>query len=174
MKLETLGELLNFLNPNKRDVKRCLEGMKSLDTNTLKIKDFLFWNEDTYTRNLISKTESFELMVCCWEPGQSSMLHDLNGQIGWIKVLKGDLEFNTLNVNSSSEEVETKKLEKDDLFVHQTKEQMYNIKNSSKERAISLHLYSYPISFYNVLSEVGTDVENINISYYFINGALIK
>lgn len=174
MKLESINELLNFLNPNKRDVKKCFEGMKSLDSSSLKIKDFLFWDNSNYTRNLISKTESFELLACCWEPGQSSILHDLNGQLGWIKVLKGDLDFNVVKVNGSVEEKESRKLGVDEMFTHQTKKQMYKITNNSTERAISLHLYSLPITYYKVLTGNGTDVENLNITYHSINGTLIK
>lgn len=174
MKLETLSELLNYLNPNKRDVKRCLEAMKSLDENTLKLKDYLYWDDSSYTRNLISKTESFELMACCWEPGQSSVLHDLNGQLGWIKVLSGNLDFTVTKVNGVIGDEEVKNLKKGDLHTHQSKSQMYKITNNSNEKAVTMHLYSLPITYYKVLTGKGTDVENLNITYHSINGTLIN
>lgn len=174
MKLESINELLNFLNPNRRDAKKCLDGMKSVDIQSIKMKDYLYWDDSNYTRNLISKTESFELLACCWEPGQSSVLHDLNGQLGWIKIISGNLDFTVTKINGQVGKEEVKALTINDLFTHQVKSQMYKITNNSNERAVSLHLYSMPISYYNVLTGNGTDVENINIAYHSINGTLIK
>lgn len=175
MKLESISELLNFLNPNKRDVRKCLEAMKSLDVDSLKMKGYTFWNKEGYTRNLISKTESFELFACCWEPGQASRLHDLNGQTGWIKVVQGELDFGVANLNEGENPVVSsiENLKAGDLFTQQGKKQMYQMENNSNQRAISLHLYSLPITYYNVLNGSGTDVENLNIVYHSINGTLI-
>lgn len=175
MKLESISELLNFLNPNKRDVKKCLEAMKSLDVDSIKMKGYTFWNKEGYTRNLISKTESFELFACCWEPGQESRLHDLNGQAGWIKVVQGELDFSVarLGEDGTPEITGETKYTPGDLFIQQGKKQMYKMKNNSGVRAISLHLYSLPITYYNVLNGEGTDVENLSITYHSINGTLI-
>lgn len=175
MKLESLSELLNYLNPNKRESKRCLDAMKSLDSDLLKIKEYTNWNKSHYTRNLISKTEAFELMLCCWEPGQKSRLHDLNQQTGWIKIIKGDLNISTAKLHSNDKPVilGSKKYSVNDLFVQQAKKQMYSIENNSNERAISLHLYSLPISYYKVMNGSGTDVENLKTVYHSINGVRI-
>lgn len=175
MKLESISELLSFLNPNKRDVRKCLEAMKSLDADSVKMKGYTFWNKEGYTRNLISKTESFELFACCWEPGHSSRLHDLNGQTGWIKVIQGELDFSVAKIkeNGNPQVSSTEQLFPGDLFTQQGKKQMYKIENNSNERAISLHLYSLPITYYKVLNGSGTDVENLNIVYHSINGTLI-
>lgn len=175
MKLESLSELLNFLNPNKRDLKKCLEGIKSLEVDSVNMKGYTFWNKEGYTRNLISKTESFELFACCWEPGQSSRLHDLNGQTGWIKVIQGELDFSVAKVNGDDKPEITSEttLPAGDLFTQQGKKQMYKMENNSGARAISLHLCSLPITYYNVLNGDGTDVENLNIVYHSINGTII-
>lgn len=175
MKLESLSELLNYLNPNKRESKRCLEAMKSLDADMVKVKEYINWSKSHYTRNLISKTEAFELMLCCWEPGQKSRLHDLNQQAGWIKVIKGDLNISTakLDAQDQPEIVGSKIYSANDLFTQQAKKQMYGIENTSSERAISLHLYSLPISYYKVLNGSGTDVENLKTVYHSINGVRI-
>lgn len=179
MKLETINELLNYLNPNKKDVKKCSEGMKSLQVDGLRLKEYLFWDDEQYTRNLISKTESFELFACCWEPGQSSVMHDLNGQDGWIKVLSGQLDFevvpfvNSMSTPSTELRKEINHLKKGDLYEQHSNTQMYQIINRSDKRAVSLHLNSLPISYYNVMSGMGTDVDLINIEFYSINGNII-
>lgn len=174
MKLESINELLNYLNPNKKDLKLCYDAMQSLDSTMLRLKDYTFWNKLSYTRNLISKTESFELFVCCWEPGQASRLHDLNGQSGWIKVISGDLTFSTGSLEDGQPKLGKQEvLSEGEMYVH-NKSKMYSIQNQTGKRAISLHLYSLPITYYKVLNGSGTDVQNLNFTYNSINGTIIS
>lgn len=170
MKLESINELLNYLNPNKKEVKRSREAMQSLDVSLLNIQKYCFWESENYTRNLISKTEAYELYVCCWEPNQESTFHDLNGQAGWIKVVKGNLQLSILKKDA----IESNELSDGEVANFESKTEIYSLKNNSKKRAISIHLVSYPISFYNVLQGKGNDVSLINKTYYSINGNLIK
>ena len=179
MKLESINELLNYLNPNLKDWGRTSKAMKSLDVTQVRLKPYTFWSKDNYTRNLISKTEAFELFICCWEPGQGSVYHDLNGQDGWMKCVEGVLDVEvisgkeSLSLPESSRKVKSTQLAAGDLYEHNSKTNMYRIVNNSGKRAISLHLNSMPISYYNVISGKGSDVDLINIEYHSINGNLI-
>ena len=170
MKLESINELLNYLNPNKKEIKRSREAMQSLEINQLNIQKYCFWDIENYTRNLISKTEAYELYVCCWEPEQESAFHDLNGQAGWVKVIKGDLQMSTVKKGN----VEIQSINEGFVSCIENKTEIYSLKNHSKKRAISIHLVSYPISFYNVLQGKGNDVSMLNKTYYSINGNLTQ
>jgi cysteine dioxygenase len=44
-----------------------------------------------YTRNLIHKSEHFELMAVCWDVGQGSNIHNHSGQRCWMAVPIGRL-----------------------------------------------------------------------------------
>ncbi len=170
MKLESINELLNYLNPNKKEIKRSREAMQSLEVSQLNLHKYCFWDTNKFTRNLISKTEAYELYVCCWEPDQESAFHDLNGQAGWIKVIKGSLKLSTVKKGN----VESQEINEGEVSCIENKAEIYSLKNHSKKRAISIHLVSYPISFYNVLQGRGNDVTMLNKSYYSINGNLTQ
>ena len=52
---------------------------------------YLFYEATHYTRNLIHKSELFELLAVCWEQGQSSPVHNHQGQSCWMAVPIGRL-----------------------------------------------------------------------------------
>jgi cysteine dioxygenase len=174
MKLESIDEILNYLNPNKKDLKRSELALESACIDINDLDEYLFWNDSNYTRNLIAKTEVYELYLCCWEPNQCSELHDLNGQVGWVKVLQGALEVKSVNksdINNSDFSIHH--LNIGDMYCHQSDQQVYAISNTSNKRVVSLHLTSLPVSFHNVLSGKGSDVHQIAVSYFSINGKQI-
>jgi cysteine dioxygenase len=45
-----------------------------------------------YARNLVRSTADYELIVICWREGQSSPIHDHDGQRCWMVVLEGTLQ----------------------------------------------------------------------------------
>lgn len=170
MILECITELLNSLNPNQKDVSRSGKAMESLAVHNLDIDDFLYWHEDYFTRNLISKTEAYEVYLCCWEKGQFSKTHDLSGQDAWIKVIEGGLSYAAFNeVN----QIESQTYLSGDLITIHDPSVMYTLKNACHGRTISLHLVSYPISFFQVQKGKGSDVELIKKKFHTINGTLL-
>ncbi len=55
------------------------------------LQPYLFWNPQHYTRNLIDKTELYELLAICWEPGMRSSIHNHKGQNCWMAAPVGRL-----------------------------------------------------------------------------------
>lgn len=53
---------------------------------------FAHFHPDVYTRNLVARTDHFEMLVLCWSPGQTSPIHDHAGQHCWMGVLDGIVE----------------------------------------------------------------------------------
>lgn len=56
------------------------------------LRPFLTWREDKYARNLVWRSELFDVIVLCWRPGQITPVHDHSGQLGWVRVVRGRLE----------------------------------------------------------------------------------
>src|ERR1035438_6970555 len=52
---------------------------------------YLTWDRQHYTRNLIDKTELYELMAICWEVGQCSSVHNHRDQNCWMAAPIGNL-----------------------------------------------------------------------------------
>jgi cysteine dioxygenase len=53
---------------------------------------YAHFHRDAYTRNLVARTEAFEMLVLCWSRGQTSPIHDHAGQHCWMAVLDGIVE----------------------------------------------------------------------------------
>jgi cysteine dioxygenase len=49
------------------------------------------FSEDHYARNLVCRTQRFELLVLCWRPGHESTIHDHAGSLNAINVHSGEL-----------------------------------------------------------------------------------
>jgi len=52
---------------------------------------YVHFRPDMYTRNLIYRDGLVELMAVCWQPGQRTVIHTHNGQLGWMSVEQGAL-----------------------------------------------------------------------------------
>src|SRR5712672_4670093 len=55
------------------------------------LSPYLTWNRQHYTRNLIDKTELYELIAICWEVGQASSVHNHRDQNCWMAAPVGRL-----------------------------------------------------------------------------------
>jgi cysteine dioxygenase len=59
---------------------------------------YLTWNRQHYTRNLIDKTDLYELLAICWETGQSSSVHNHRDQNCWMAAPVGKLLVENFHV----------------------------------------------------------------------------
>jgi cysteine dioxygenase len=131
------------------------------------LSPYLTWDGQHYTRNLIDKTQLYELMAICWEIGQVSSVHNHRDQNCWMAVPIGKLLVENYRVISQNIEKGICRIEPADTVemnathpcavnplepVHR----VYNPREFS-ERAVSLHVYSRPFDSCVVYSpEQGT------------------
>ena len=50
-------------------------------------------SQERYTRNLVFRSELFEVMVVCWEVGQKTPIHNHDNQLGWMSIQRGMLSL---------------------------------------------------------------------------------
>ncbi len=53
---------------------------------------FALFDPDVYTRNLIGRTEHYEMLLLCWNVGQKSPIHNHAGQNCWMAVMEGQVQ----------------------------------------------------------------------------------
>ena len=70
---------------------RVADYMRSMHLRAEALRDFVWWRDSFYTRNLIFRDELFEVMAICWAPGQKTAIHTHNGQLGWMTVAQGEV-----------------------------------------------------------------------------------
>ena len=115
---------------------------------------YLTWNRQHYTRNLIDKTDLYELIAICWDVGQTSSVHNHRDQNCWMAAPVGRLLVENFHV-----EFEDPGTGKCSLLASNTveltaanpcavdpREPVHRVVNprEANRRAVTLHVYSRP------------------------------
>ena len=118
------------------------------------LTQYLTWDRQHYTRNLIDKTPLYELVAICWEVGQASSVHNHRDQNCWMAVPIGKLLVQNYRVVSQSLEEGTCQLEPaETVEMNPTQpcavnplEPVHRVFNPREfnQKAVSLHVYSRP------------------------------
>jgi cysteine dioxygenase len=118
------------------------------------LTQYLTWDRQHYTRNLVDKTSLYELVAICWEVGQASSVHNHRDQNCWMAVPVGKLLVQNYRVVSQSLEEGTCQLTPaDTVEMNPTQpcavnplEPVHRVFNPREfnQRAVSLHVYSRP------------------------------
>jgi cysteine dioxygenase len=124
-----------------------------------------------YTRNLVGRTEWYELLVLCWDAGQTSPIHDHAGQNCWMAVLEGSIEEVQYAwpepgrvgplTSQGSRAFEPGRVAyiNDDIALHV-------VRPADGGRGISLHLYSRPIETCHAYDEATGRVLPRQLTYH--------
>lgn len=131
------------------------------------IAPYLSWDRQHYTRNLIDKTQLYELVAVCWEIGQSSSVHNHRDQNCWMAAPIGKLQVENFHVEFQDTEAgkcrlhasNTVELSITNPCAVDPKEPVHRVINprEANQRAVTLHVYSRPFDTCMVYSpELGT------------------
>jgi cysteine dioxygenase len=128
---------------------------------------YTYFSPDLYTRNLVYRDEQIEVMAVCWSPGQRTVIHTHNGQLGWMSVEQGALavvNYKWLGCNASDNQnvagmdclAGATELDLDRTEIQECHpggpvntvdkvQTIHQVIVQGKEPVISLHIYSRPI-----------------------------
>lgn len=131
------------------------------------LEPYLTWDRQHYTRNLIDRTDLYELMAICWEAGQASSVHNHRDQNCWMAAPVGKLLVENFRTEFQDVEAGECRLQASDRVeltaenpcAVDPKEPVHRVVNprDANERAVSLHIYSRPFDSCVVYSpEQGT------------------
>jgi len=138
---------------------------------------FALFDPEFYTRNLIGRTEHYEMLLLCWNVGQKSPIHNHAGQNCWMAVMEGEIQETLytpqpggapgpLQAGSSRLYVPGRvAFINDDIALHR-------VQPAEGTRGISLHLYSKPIDVCNVYDEATGRVVESRLVYHSIEGTI--
>jgi cysteine dioxygenase len=115
---------------------------------------YLKWDRQHYTRNLIDKTNLYELIAICWEIGQASSIHNHRDQNCWMAVPTGRLlveNFHVIHQDIPAGKCTIKATEIIEMNVAHPcavdpLEPVHRVFNPPEfnQRAVSVHVYSRP------------------------------
>ncbi len=141
---------------------------------------YLTWNRQHYTRNLIDRTELYELMAICWEIGQASSVHNHRDQNCWMAAPIGRLRVENFHLEFQDIAAGTCRLAASNTVeispAHpcavDPKDPVHRVVNprEANERAVSLHVYSRPFDSCVVYSPEQGTCGNVQLHYNTVFG----
>jgi cysteine dioxygenase len=164
---EFVTELRKFPEPAFDKTEQLRQFLQDNPIHPDSLADYLLWDRQHYTRNLIDKTPLYELIAICWEVGQSSSVHNHRDQNCWMAVPVGRLlveNFHVIDQDIPSGKSTIKSTETVEMnILHPCAvdplEPVHRVFNPREfnERAVSVHVYSRPFDTCVVYSaEQGT------------------
>lgn len=113
------------------------------------------WNDKHYTRNCIARTAEFELLVICYESGQSTSIHDYNTEEAWIHPILGSVVEERFEPTPQAglRKVSSAKLVADSFSYMHNGRSIHRFTNNTGERAATLNLYARPLNKWKVYDE---------------------
>ena len=158
--------------------------LRSKPVDPATIERYLCWDQQHYTRNLIDKTETFELMAICWDVGQVSSIHNHRDQNCWMAVPIGRLMVQNYRVifkdlaahRCQIEPTDKVEINIADPCAVDPAEPVHSVYNPREwnQRAVSLHVYSRPFDSCEVYSlEQGT-CGDIDLHYTTVRGVPVN
>ncbi|HMK92985.1 MAG TPA: cysteine dioxygenase family protein [Thermoleophilia bacterium] len=113
---------------------------------------------DAYTRNLVCRTPTFELLVLCWRPGHESTIHDHAGSLNAIAVHRGALTSRIfVPADGAGPGSGPVALDHSDTFVAGgwtgvDRHGIHQLANTGTDELVTVHIYAAPLTTLNVYS----------------------
>ena len=101
---------------------------------------YMQFDRKTYKRNLIMKTNFYEMYLLCWLPGQRTPMHDHPGNGCMFKIIHGTI--NERLYDSNFEMIQENVHESGSVIA--IKDDVHVMENKTNNYIASLHIYSDP------------------------------
>lgn len=178
------SELRKFPEAAFAAAPQILEFLTSTHVDPGTLAPYILWDRQHYTRNLIDKTDLFELISICWEVGQASSVHNHRDQNCWMAAPIGRLQvenFHLVGQDVAAGKCELKTTDRVEMNPNQPcavdpSDPVHRVVNPHEfnERAVSLHVYSRPFDTCVVYSPDQGTCGVIDLHYTTIFGKLAK
>ncbi|KAJ9053756.1 hypothetical protein DSO57_1021148 [Entomophthora muscae] len=184
-KLQSLDELIFHLreemggfglDSNTVNPKRIIQLMGSYSSCAIDWKKYAHFNSRNYTRNLVdSGNGKFNLLVLAWGPGQASPIHDHSDAHCIMKILDGELQETVFLWPDSSSlnplyPTHTTTFRMNQVAYMHDELGLHRMANNSSANALSLHLYSPPISHATIFHPTTGQATRSACSLYSAHG----
>ena len=132
--LDELEQKLNFIEVNISALKNCIG-----------------YAEEGYQRNVIKKTDFYELVAICWTPGQLTPIHDHVGSDCAFKIIDGVSTETTYNLNNEglAFPISVREYQPGEICASDEPD-IHRVSNNSNKELINLHVYTPPLHAYNL------------------------
>jgi cysteine dioxygenase len=176
--MEKLINCLTKLSAATPAPEKVLAEIQKTGLNRASCEKYLFFEDAAYTRNLVFKNESFEALLLCWKPGQTTMIHDHAAQGCWMTVLQGVITSENFkyvapaHFKGELEKLPTQSFKTNQCYYIDDDISLHLLKNPAKsaEETITLHVYSKPFSSCTVYDLEKKETRELPLAYQSMGG----
>lgn len=133
------------------------------------LEPYVTFRQERYARNLVHKSESFEILVVCWKTTQEAPIHGHEGERCWARVERGRLRFtNYRQVSETPLVIEPLGPPLDGAPGHlDGPADIHRVENPAEfgEDAASLHVYSFPFDECDVYDLARGEKRRVKLDY---------
>lgn len=172
--ITSLNRLIEVLKHS--DAENYVSIAKSMDIPASDFIKYAHWKADGYARNCIIKTPNFELILICWNGNDITPIHCHNEQKCWVYMVDGEMTEIRFKQNNAGDLSECNKLEMvpgNLTYMHDSMG-FHLLKNTSEQKAMTLHLYMKPIDTCNVFNDSENCFENKTLAFHSIDGEKVN
>lgn len=160
---------------NQADIQVYLERTR-ISAETL--RPYLYYKADHYTRNLVHKSDAFEILVICWAIGQQAPIHGHEGELCWARVARGKLRFTNYRLVSESPlKLELLNAAVDGVEGHlDGPADLHAVENCAVfgANAASVHVYSRPYAECDIYDLVRGEKQRVRMAYDTMYGKPLR
>ncbi|MEP1032262.1 cysteine dioxygenase family protein [Ekhidna sp.] len=157
--ITTVEGLVHALNQCKESGTHVLDVMNKVKVPRAEFERYYSWDDEKYTRNVLARNDDFEVLLVCWEKGQSSPIHDFNTQEAWVHPIEGVLREECFKINVDNDRLEkvSNVLLGTDEFSYMKQIGIHRYSNAYSARSVSLNIYRKPVTKWHVYDEDKSD-----------------
>ena len=177
--VEGIVETLRSLPPPSFRPGEVCDRLRDLTVDSATLSRYLHFVPGRYTRNLIHRDETFELLALCWSPGTASPIHNHSGQLCWLYVERGALQldnFHSLDGPGPGDRIRlvsrpgSQRATPGMLDLQQGEDAIHRVANPFEAPAVSLHVYSLPFDTCLAYDPARETAREMRLVYHSIGG----
>lgn len=158
--LSNCPEITNFVNwldsiDRRPGLDELAFKLSNLKPNSAALENCVGYAKEGYQRHVIKKSDFYELATICWKPGQKTPIHDHVGSDCAFLIISGISKETIYEINDSGLVFPTKSIIRNSGEVCAAEEQdIHVVSNEGDSGLVELHVYTPPLSGYNVYSSI--------------------
>ncbi|MBL4662950.1 MAG: cysteine dioxygenase family protein [Flavobacteriaceae bacterium] len=173
-RIESLNELIETLDDcEPEDYIKLAKQMKIPNSD---FEKYAHWRSDGYCRNCIERTDTYELVLICWNPGDETPKHGHSGQRCWVYQVDGEINEVRYKVDEAGVLVPCNEMQLNPGRLTYIVDTMgyHSLSNNSNKRAMTLHLYISPIDSCKVFDTTENSFKVKELKYDSYKGVLVE
>ena len=115
------------------------------------LRDCIGSTDDGYQRNVIKRTQHYEIVAICWKPGQITPIHDHKGSDCAFLILEGVSTERIFEIDQlgKAAHISTRRYSPGEICAAEEPD-IHQVVNEEEIELVNLHIYTPPLSEFTI------------------------